>query len=174
MDKPFHEKVMRIAGDKDVVFSIGTNAHFSHEDEVTRIRYCPAGSEVVEWKLKPLASLYEGNRPFLASDSEDWDDEYLPVLHAVESGIQREYQNRPELKDKQVIHVLARLVENPEMRLPGSLVRTIQDYLRLCLSMNNYSRKEVIGALRKVLKSVKRHHGIDGPRGYLDFIMGML
>ena len=174
MDHEFVEAINQVAGDNDVVFNVGGNTEFIHQDEVTRIRYRHSDSAVVGWELKPLESLYEGNEPFLASDSDEWNDEYLPLLVAIESAIRGEYDERSELKDKQVIAVLSRLVIKPEIHLAGNLVQSIQDHLRLCLSTNRYSRKEVIGALRKVLKSVKRHHHVDGPRGYLEFIREML
>ena len=167
MDHGFIKAVEHVAGNEDVVFNVGENTFFTNQDEGTRVRYVHSESEVVDWELKPLASLYEGNEPFLASDSDDWNDEYLRLFIAIETAIRREYRERSELKDKQVIAVLSRLVSNPEIRLTGTLVRLIQNNLRLCLSANPYSKKEVIGALRKVLKSVKRHHHVDGPRGYL-------
>lgn len=174
MDKAFVDAIKQIAGDAEVVFNVGHNTFFVHQDEVTRVRYFHSESAVVGWELKPLASLYEGNRPFLDSDWDDLDDEYLPILIAIESGILREYREHPELKDKQVINVLTRLVSNPEMRLASKLARSIQDHLSLCLSTNDYSKKQVIGSLRKVLKSVKRHHSVDGAKGYLNFIQEKL
>jgi hypothetical protein len=170
MDSEFVDAIKQIAGDESIVFNIGVNTEFIHQDDVTRIRYRHSDSAVVGWELKPLESLYEGDYPFSASGSNKWDDEYMPLLHAIESAIRGEYLERSDPKDKQVIAVLSRLVSKPEMRLAGSLVRSIQDQLRLCLSANRYSRKEAIGALRKVLKSVKRHHQVDGPLGYLEFI----
>jgi len=170
MDRAFINAIKQIAGADEVVFSIGHNTFFTHQGEATRVRYCHSELAVVGWELKSLASLHEGTRPFLDSDWDDLNDEYLPVLIAIESGILREYQQHPELKDKQVANVLTRLVSKPEIPLASNLARSIKDNLRLCLSTNDYSRKQVIGALRKVLKSVKRHHCAGGPRGYLNFI----
>lgn len=174
MDEAFVNAIKQAAGNDEVVFSIGHNTFFIHQDEVTRVRYHHSESAVVEWELKPLSSLYEGTEPFLDCNWDDLDDEYLPILIAIESGILREYHEHSELKDKQVINVLTRLASNPEMGLTSKLARSIQDHLSLCLSTNNYSRKQVIGSLRKVLKSAKRHHSIDGSRGYLNFIQEIL
>lgn len=74
------------------------------------------------------------------------------------------------LRDKQVIAVLERLTPKPEMRLLNPLAVSIQDNLKLTLRLYNFSRREVIGAQRRVLKSAKRHYKLDGSRGYLDFV----
>jgi hypothetical protein len=61
-----------------------------------------------------------------------------------------------------------------EPNSPGNdpLARRVNSALRLCLSLNDYSRFEVRAALRKVRKSVERHTRLAGPTGYLDFIAG--
>ncbi len=46
----------------------------------------------------------------------------------------------------------------------------IQDQIKLILSTDTYSIKEVLGCLKKVQRSVKRHHSVAGATGYLDFI----
>jgi hypothetical protein len=60
---------------------------------------------------------------------------------------------------------------NPAADCAGDvLCRRIQIALRLCLSLNDYSRQETKLAIRKVTQSVKRHTSLAGPRGYLSFI----
>jgi hypothetical protein len=44
------------------------------------------------------------------------------------------------------------------------------DNLKLTLNLYNFSRREVLGTLKRVLKSAKRHHKLDGSRGCLDFV----
>jgi hypothetical protein len=91
-----------------------------------------------ELALGSIEELCEGSAAFESGD-EDWVDEYLPLLAAVESGINRAQEGDP-------------------------------DHLKITLATNSYSKKEVIGALRKMLRSVKRHHAVDGAKGYLKFI----
>jgi len=73
-----------------------------------------------------------------------------------------------------VIAVLERLVTKPDMPLGQPLATAIQDRVRLILSVNRYSKREVIGCLRKVLKSARLHHADAGARGYLDFIRDLI
>ncbi len=46
----------------------------------------------------------------------------------------------------------------------------IQRALRVCLSRDDYSQRDVQRALRKISKSVQRYTRADGPYGYLTFI----
>ncbi len=41
------------------------------------------------------------------------------------------------------------------------------------LGLNNYSRRDVEQAMRKIGKSVARHTRADGPQGYLYFILAI-
>jgi len=49
--------------------------------------------------LGSIEELCEGNAPF-ESTGEEWVDMYLPLLTAVESGINRPHEDDPDLKDK--------------------------------------------------------------------------
>ena len=60
---------------------------------------------------------------------------------------------------------------DPDAPADHDVTRRVQLALRLCLSLNDYSRQEVRTALRRVQRSVKRHTELQGPRGYLNFIV---
>ena len=97
-------------------------------------------------------------------------DDYLPLLAAIEYAISSVQRTDPDLKDKMVITVLGRLVVKPDMPLGQEVPTAIQDRMRLILSVERYSEREVVGCIRKVLKSAKPHHADGGLRGHLDFI----
>jgi hypothetical protein len=172
MDKDFVTTMENTAGHNDFFLLFDYNTVFVHDAGITIVkrRGSEEGDEAFEYRLKPMSELFEGDRPFDASNGDDWSDVYLSLLVAIETAIMKTYGRRPEMKDKQVINVMTRLVAKPEMHLGSELALAIQDHLLVCLSGSVFSRKEVIGALRKVLKSAKRHHSIDGTRGYLEFI----
>ena len=121
------------------------------------------------YTLKPLRDLYgEGNKTD-AVDPED--DVFMPLFLAIEEEIARFYKfDNAKLGDGGVALVLSQIGMDPEASAGDPLALQIQMSLRVCLSLNNYSRQEVKAALRKIGKSVDRHTRADGPRGYLDFI----
>jgi hypothetical protein len=123
-----------------------------------------------ELTLRPLAELYGAGTGRPTIDPED--EPFIPLFLAIEQTIVREDQKGPaRLTDGGVALTLDRLAMNPEGD-PGidPLARHLQLELRLQLSLNDYSRQEVRGALRKIGKSVVRHTRLAGPRGYLSFI----
>ena len=97
-------------------------------------------------------------------------NKYLPLLNAIEVAIDSSYKNNPDITDKVALTVLDRLITRPDLNMDSELLNTIQANLRLVLSTTPYSRKELIGCLKKIQRSVKLHHSLDGPTGYLDFI----
>lgn len=117
--------------------------------------------------LKAIEALYvpDQGRPTPSSE-----EEHLGLFMAIEGPISRFYQDHPSLTDRDVIRALEALGQKPEVAY-DPLTESIQTSLRLHLSLEDYSRSEVRWALRKILGSVKRHHKIDGVRGYLDFIV---
>ena len=137
----------------------------------------PAGGEIRvdgpggprEYALKPLRELYgEGNHA-QAVDPES--STFMPLFLAIEEEITRFYQTEnPRLTDGAVALVLDQLGMDPEAVTSDPLAVRVQMAVRVCLSLNNYSRQEVKSVLRKIGKSVDRHTRADGPRGYLDFI----
>jgi hypothetical protein len=169
LDKVFIDLIGKATGNKNVVFSIGYNTAFLREDDSLIVQYKTKNGEVIEHTLKTIEELVEGDAAFESSD-DDWMDRYLPLLSAIEAAIARTYKADPNLKDKMVLTVIDRLIIRPDIRMASDLINAIQTNMRLILSTTKYSRKEVIGCLKKVQKSIKRHHSVNGPTGYLDFI----
>jgi hypothetical protein len=164
------EAFQKLVGKQDTVFRLGTDTFFRHEGTQTIFEYIREENQRIEYTFKGLEQLYSGDQEF-DYQSTDWnDDRYLPLLMNIESAITAVYRTDPALKDKQVIAVLECLATKPEMSLANPLAVSIQDNLKLTLSLYNFSRREVLGTLKRVLKSVKRHHKLDGSRGYLDFV----
>ena len=122
------------------------------------------------YTLKPLRELYgSGN----GTDVVDPEDEiFMPLFLAIEEEIAKYDQTEnPGLTDGTLALTLNQLGMEPEAISGDPLSQRIQTVLRLCLSLNNYSRQEVKAALRKINKSVDRHSRVAGRRGYLDFIV---
>jgi hypothetical protein len=128
-----------------------------------------AAGEERRYALKPLPDLYASGHNVDTVDPED--DRFMPLFLTIEEAIVRHWeQDDPGLTDGAVALVLNQLGMDPQSTTQDELARRIQVQLRLCLSMNNYSRQEVKAALKKVGKSVDRHTRLAGPRGYLSFI----
>ena len=123
------------------------------------------------YDLKPLRELYVAGADSPSVDPQD--ERYMPLFMAIEGSIAGYYeQEDPGLTDGSVGLALDQLAMDPESPPAGEkLAQSIALDLRLCLSLEDYSRQEVRAALRKVRKSVERHSKIDGRRGYLDFIV---
>jgi len=124
---------------------------------------------VVAHKLKPLADLFAP--PKVTPLQINWEDNrYIPLLYAIENAIKMVYSVNPELTDSAVILALDQLALKPEVDSNDAVIKEISLQLRLLLSITDYSHDEVKMALRKILRSVKRHKDVDGIRGYLNFI----
>jgi|GEM_PF-1005010 len=100
-------------------------------------------------------------------------DKYLPLLYTIESTIARHYKGNPSLKDKDVIFALKNIrnVFKKEFKPANALEFEIVLNLKISLYLNDFSKNEVIACIKRILNSVKRHHAVDGKRGYLDFII---
>jgi len=168
LNREFLAKLKEISDTEDRVFSIGHNTFFTHDGDRTTVCHV-ADRGTAELELGTIVELCEGNAPFESTD-EDWTDMYLPLVMAVESGINRAYASDPDLKDKTVITILKRLIMKPDINLNHPVAIAIQDNLKLTLATNAFSKKEVMGSLKKVLRSVTRHHAVNGSKGYLNFI----
>ncbi len=121
------------------------------------------------YTIKPLAELY--GRGVDAATFDPASNEYAPLCLAIEESIVRYKSSCGNLRDAQVLLALDRLGINPEAKTdPQDVASAIQRSVRMCLSVNNYSRRDVQRALRKIAKSVQRHTRADGPYGYLRFI----
>jgi Mg2+ and Co2+ transporter CorA len=169
MDRDFVAKVREIHGKGDIIFSVDHNTFFVHSDSASIVQYVNEKNKKIEHQLGTIDELCEGDALFQSSD-DDWTDKYLPLLMAIESAINRIQRTRSDMTDKNVIAVLERLLLKPDMKLHGYLSVAIQDHIKLTLATNSYSKKEVVGCLKKVLHSVKNHHRIGGSKGYLNFI----
>ncbi len=123
--------------------------------------------------LKPLAELY--GQGVEAATLDPGSSEYLPLSMAIEEAILRCERISHQLSDGQILLALDRLGIKPEADTqPDEVAAYIQHDVRLCLSLNNYSRRDVQRALRKIAKSVQRHTRADGPYGYLRFMAHFL
>ena len=144
MDKAFNDLISAITGGTTVVFSIGHNTTFQRDGDNLIVRYQSESGQVVEHCMKTIDELVEGSKEF-GSSEDDWMDEYLPLLTAIETAIDGRYMKDPDLKDKMVLAVVDRLVQKPDIRMDSPLVDDIQANLRLILSTMKFSRKEVVG-----------------------------
>jgi hypothetical protein len=129
------------------------------------------GDTVEHYLLKPLSELYGQGYGIDTVDPQN--EVFMPLFLAIEENIARFYtQEKPSFTDAAVSLMLDQLGNEPNSPGNDPLARRVNSALRLCLSLNDYSRTEVRAALRKVRKSVERHTRLAGPTGYLDFIAG--
>lgn len=172
MDKELKEKLDKIQklkpidkGIKDFQYSI---EFFENKDGLIKVI---AGKDEFTHQLKELPELYSPEES-LNFDDINWDDDYyISLLNTIEGTIRYIDDSNTGLTDTKVILSLEELVSRPEIKSNDKIVKEINQRLRLQLSFSDYTRNEVRRALRKVLKSVKRHNQTGGIRGYLDFIM---
>jgi hypothetical protein len=119
--------------------------------------------------IKPLKDLYSTG--INAPTVDPADSKYLLLFLEIERTIVRFNRNHPGLTYGTVTSALNKLGISPEADFPqDELAMSIQWNLRMMLNTCDYSRYDVIQAIRKINKSVARHTRADGPRGYLDFI----
>jgi hypothetical protein len=172
-DQELITKLEEVIGDKDK--TIQTESFEEQEGKLwvtLRFKGGLFGSKTLKYPLKPITELFdgEGERVKIITGEED---EYLSILFPIESSIVRYYNDNPEIKDNDVIIALQGLIkfldEEPSADRP--LRQEIHRSLRVTLSLNSYTHQETLAALEHVLKSVKLHKSLDGPTGYLDFII---
>lgn len=170
MDKELKEKLYKIKklksigkGTKSFQYSI----EFS-EDKDGLIKVIADRGEFT-YQLKELPELYAPEQSF--SLDMHWDDDYyISLLNTIEGTVRYMDDSSMGLTDAKVIYSLEELVSKPELKSNDIMIKEINGRLRFQLSISDYTRSEVRGALRKVLRSVKRHNRTGGTRGYLDFI----
>jgi hypothetical protein len=170
MDKELKEKLDKIKklkrigkGTKGFQYSIESS---ENKDGLIKVI---ADKGEFTYQLKELPDLYAPERSF--SPDICWDDDYyISLLNTIEVSIRHIDDSNTGLTDTKVIYSLEELVFKPELKSNDIMVKEINGRLRFQLSISDYTRREVRGALRKVLKSAKRHNRIGGIRGYLDFI----
>ena len=125
------------------------------------------------YAVKPLLELYGPGVEAATFDPAS--DEYIQLCTDIEMAIVKRQIAFDDLSDAQVLLALDRLNINPEATMDLEDVGSnIQRALRVCLSLDDYSRRDVQRALRKIAKSVQRHTRADGPYGYLTFITKIL
>lgn len=126
-----------------------------------------------QYRLKPLEELYGPGHGFPGVDP--LNQQYQPLLYAIESTILEHYDENPDLNDPVVALTLDRMATHPSCNPAGDMLcQRVQTALRCELSLNNYSQQEVKQALRVVLRSVNRHSRIGGVTGYLEFMDRMM
>ncbi len=79
MNKETVSKIEKISGLDEVVFSVGHNTFFIHDDDKTVVRYC-ADAGTVELSLGTIEEMCEGSSSFESTD--------INLNHAVSIAIQ--------------------------------------------------------------------------------------
>lgn len=115
-------------------------------------------------ELKPLSELYvEAKSP--ASDSQQ-----NALMMALEYAIASyDHAHDHGLRDDETIRMLEKLAMKPEVTLSGA-GGFVQTYLRLELSLDDYSRGDVRQALRRSQKNAERQSKGGSGRDYLNHI----
>lgn len=119
--------------------------------------------------LRPVNELYSTKPEPRFVDAES--DLYLPMVIAIEQTILSYYDANPGLADGTVQLALDRLAIDPGAQpIKDELCQRLQMRIRINLSLEDYTKREVVAVLRKISKSVQRHSKISGHRGYLEFL----
>jgi hypothetical protein len=146
--------------------AIATKISFLDDAGTVQI-HTPDGPK--DYALKPVAELFGTGPGALSIDPTN--DQYAVLFLSIEQEILRQHRADPSLTDARVLLALEQLAMNPEAAAANDpLIQHLQLALRVLLSLKDYSRQDVRGALRKIAKSVARHARLAGPRGYLSFI----
>lgn len=115
------------------------------------------------YALKAIGELYA------EAKSPGGENEQMALTMAIEYAIAFfDHHNDHGLRDDETIRILEKLSMKPETALSG-FGALIQAYLRLELSLDDYSRADLRQAVRRALRSAQRHSKGD-PRGYLNHI----
>ena len=117
------------------------------------------------YQLKPLEELYAEQESRKSNE-----DEMMSLLYQIERSIKKYDIDNIGLTDSSVIMALEQLSMKPEALAQNDFLRNITDYLRMFMSMHNFSRSELRQGVNRVLRSARRHNKIGGVRGYLNFI----
>ncbi|MBI3829241.1 MAG: hypothetical protein HY291_06975 [Planctomycetes bacterium] len=128
------------------------------------------GEAKLRHTLRPINELY-ATKPeprFVDAGS----NVYLPMVMAIEQTILTYYDSNPGLTDGTVQMALDRLAIDPGAHpILDELCQSIQMRIRISLSLDEFTKREVVAVLRKISKSVQRHSKLSGHRGYLEFIV---
>lgn len=171
MDKEFVEKLDAIReGSKEDDTHEQSDFSLSYSDKEDGLVLVETSQGSFEHRVKPLQELYAPGHTRNAGINTD-DPRDLQLLFTIEGAIKREYEKDHSLVDSSVMLALDKMAVKPESLSNDAIIKAIQNNLRLLLSTHDYSRDEVKQAVRKILRSVKRHKDSGGIRGYLDFIL---
>lgn len=170
MDEVFQKKLSEIAQWNEIEEEgkeSSFDAQFSNKTSGLLRLQSDKGS--FDYELKPLMELYA------TTPQEPSQRHEFSLLMTIEGAIKRFFQENPDLKDSDVISLLESLSLKPEAVPSHSSIQyplwmDIDSNLRLQLSMRPYTRHEIRQAIRKILRSAKRHNQQQGERGYLTFI----
>jgi hypothetical protein len=147
----------------DKTHKLGMTLRFNegtHEVEIA------ARGEKRRYKLKPLIELYGKDRGANIKS-----DEFVPLLAAIEEQVVlHNLEEEPTLSDGPVLLIMKQLGMDPDHEPAERLGKRIHGSLRLCLSLNEYSRQNVKNAFRQISKSIQIHTSMGGIRGYVGFI----
>ncbi|MCF6149423.1 MAG: hypothetical protein E3K37_12280 [Candidatus Kuenenia sp.] len=175
MDKDFLEKLESVTEWKKLKENSrqAEYAVFSSNEEEGLIKI-ESDKGNFTYKLRPLNELFsQGNG--MAVEINWKDEHYIQLLYTIERAIKKVYEeNHYRLTDSDVILALETLAMKPEKVNNNSILKAINQELRLQLSMNDYSRHEVKMSIRKILNSAKRHNKQGGLRGYVNFILAYI
>jgi hypothetical protein len=157
---------------KELANTKGPGRVFDIVDPEKGVIEVAGGGETARYELRPLDELYgQGTGADVVNPM---DERFMPLFLGIEEAIQLAYREDRGLTDGAVQLALNELSMNPSADTRDKLARKVQLQMRMVLSLNDYSKQEVKGAVRKIGKSVERHRKSGGPRGYLEFVRGML
>jgi hypothetical protein len=126
-------------------------------------------SGVHRYALKPLKELYGPGVNAATVDPES--EEYMPLFLSTEEEVVDFSAKEPSLTGGLVQSAYDRLAIDPEAAAQGDrLVEWLQLNLRVQLSLNDYSRRDVQRVFRRLSKSVALHTREGGRHGYITFL----
>jgi hypothetical protein len=121
------------------------------------------------YRLKPLGELY--GTGINAGTVDPQSQEYMPLFLCLEEAVMEFWKQEPQLIDGQVQAAYDQVAISPEGAAGDNLlVEGLQLTLRLQLSLNDFSRRDVQRVLRRLSRSVALHTREGGRRGYLTFL----
>jgi hypothetical protein len=111
-----------------------------------------------------------------------YSDRFVLLSFYIEKGIHESSVMEPDLKDKDVIRSLEKLVSalsagtplasyEPEDLISLNIRRNLEDHAE---QHGQVRTGDLLLTFRRIIESVRTHTGLLRPRGYLDFIAGFL
>jgi hypothetical protein len=128
---------------------------------------------VLRYVLAPLHELYGRGTGQRSPDPTS--EALAPLLLVIQQAIVEAFEDDRRLQDARVARALARLQRSPEGNFAVfGLTAAIQAALRLTLSLNDYSREDVLAALDEIAQNVAVQSNLAGPQGYLQYLQQYL